>query len=114
MSDPNTYRTREDMSPGANDVVMDGVMAGAFVLVGCYPGFTDTDSHATGTEIVQVAMFKPTVATALAKPHAIPADVRDFTVLDCNVPCSIGHYNSIDRIGRLARLKAFRRSNSAK
>src|SRR3989337_3731972 len=87
-----------------DDVVIHRYIACLFVFLARYGCLSD--SHAAGSEVVDVALSERAIPAALAKPNAVPAEVAELAVFNRHVPRAVGLDNGIDRRGRLARLKS--------
>ena len=105
VADPHADGAWKDPSAVANDVVVDGDVAGPLGFV--RPAMPDlANPHAAGAEVVQVAAPQRAVAASLAEPHARKCRhgrTRNPRSSRCR---AVGHDHRLDGRGRLGCLES--------
>ena len=85
VADPHAHRAAEQVAAGADDVVVDGDVAGLLLGFGAAVLPALADAHPAGAHLVDVAPRDAAVAAAAAEPDAVAAHAADLAALDGHV-----------------------------
>ena len=90
LADPDAVRAGEDSPAVMDDAIVDDVVAG---IKSDFPGrlLCFADAHATGAEIMQMAVHDAAVVATGAEPYSVRAGVSDLAVLEIHMARAVGH-----------------------
>lgn len=107
VADPDADGAGEDLAGVADEVVVEGLVAGGGL--GCGGEVHGAAAEAAGAEVVEVGLADGVVFASFAEPDAVDAGVGDGGVFDGDVFGVIGLDDGFDGCGGLLGFEAFGR-----
>jgi hypothetical protein len=104
LADPQANATGNDVAAVLDDVIVQGDVVR--LLGGIASIYLFADGHPAGAQIAEQATLHPAMAAAPPEPQAVGAHMRDFAVLEQDIPGAVEHHGGIEAPGALARTLA--------